>query len=135
MRIKLAGPVEARVGQTVRFHARLPRGGTYAYCGVYSAIGRFEPSPHVDITKLDINVGGLPLLADPTTIRLAERGVTKRELKLKVQEDCAFYLYQEVDTADDLLAQAWISKDGRPITNTYRHFISALGWARRRWGR
>lgn len=112
MRVKIAGPKKARRGQTVRFHFALRKGVTdHAFCEVYSSVGDFEPSPHVALAKMEIRKSQPDMFA-ATTVRLTPKR-TSHIMEIVADENCAFYIMQDVDTVDDPRIKGRITADGK----------------------
>lgn len=100
-----------RGGDTVHLHTSLLKGQTYAFIEVFSAFDKELPSPHVRIIPNMVKKGQ-PDILKPTSIRLSEHN-TSQVLSIKADQDCKFYLMQDIDVASDPLAKGKIWKDGK----------------------
>lgn len=128
MRQTVAGPVKAARGQTVSLHVALRRGEHYASVVAFSRVGEYEPSPHVPLHKMDVK-SDKPEMMAPTSMRLTEEMRPQHTLELKADEDCEFFLMQEVDTADDKLVKARIlCHDGTKLGKFWSRIASAFRW-------
>lgn len=123
MRIKIAGPVKVERGEKIHLHARLRKGQAYAYVEAFSAIEGTKPAPHVEAFKLSVTSGGKPNFAAPVSMRLTDDRRPRQTLTITADDDCEFYLFQDVDTASDTLAKGRIVNDGK---STYTRCILAL---------
>jgi hypothetical protein len=111
MRVCVAGPIKVRRGQTVSFILKLRKGMKESYCAVFSSVGYFEPSPYIPFEQLQF-VGKKPAMLTPTTIRLSQ-GKPERSLTLISDEDCSFYLMQDIDVRGDPLVKGRIKVYGK----------------------
>ena len=116
-----------RKGQLVHFHARLRPGQHVAFCEVYCSVGGYEPSPFIPASKLDLLQDGKPRFLQPTTLRLSEHS-PDRSITIVADEDCRFYLMQDVDVKGDPRVKGRITTDG---TIFQKLLVFAFGWLSR----
>lgn len=129
MRVLIAGPVAAHAGQSVSMHARLRKDGDGAFISVFAAEGEAEPSPYVAVTKTMMLRDGRPQFVTPTTMRLTRHHRPKHEITVVAEEDCTFYLMQEVDVESDVRAIGRIYPHGSSIfVHARRWFYRVTGW-------
>lgn len=125
MRTKVAGPLKAHGGQTVRLSIKLRKGMTHAFCELYSSVGDYAPSPHIPLQKLMIKSSKPPML-NATTFRVSQLR-PEREFELVADENCKFYLMQEVDRKGDPLVYGKLRAHGK----LKYLFAQASRWFRR----
>lgn len=111
MRLVVAGPIRARKGQKARLTAKLRKGMHHAFCEVFSSAGWVAPSPHVPLRKLGMLKDGRPVMTGGTTMRLTDIR-PEVTIELEVDEDCDFYIMQDVDVSSDPRVKARIRTNG-----------------------
>lgn len=116
-----------RAGQIAHLHATLRKGEEYAFIEVFSSVGDFEPSPHVPIYKMGLKENDRPSMLGATTMRLTDNYRPEQKLEIEADEDCDFYLFQDVDTMKIPLSKGRIRINGR------HWIVSALGRLLRLW--
>jgi hypothetical protein len=112
MMVGVAGPVRVSEGQVVTFTASLKGDDHSAYCGIYSRIGKYDPSPHMDFLASLSLQGGMPRIVTPTAIRLHPSKRTG-SITITADEECDFFIYQDVDTAKSPRVKARINPNER----------------------
>ena len=134
MRVKIAGPVYVKRGDTLHIHVRLRNGSDYAFVAVFSSEGGSDPAPYVPYHKLELNGSKSgPGMVSPATIRLTRHAKPNHKLELRAEESSAFYLMQEVDTAADILAKGRIRKNGTGILAALAAYTSRWFHGDARW--
>jgi hypothetical protein len=123
MRVIIAKSKKAHAGQRVRFHVSLPKGLTNAYVEVFSAVGDYEPSPHVQMFKANAKENGKPMMLGATSLRLSP---ARKVLWMDIisDETCRFFLMQDTDVRGELTAKGKIEVYGK-----FKEFVAyAIRW-------
>lgn len=113
-------------GQTLHFHTSLRKKAVYGFLEAFSSTNGVEPSPHIPLHKLETLEQGRPAMVNATTCRLTQDNRPTHVLTLTADEDCKFYLMQDVDTKSDPLVKVKVKKDG----TIWQRIIHSLRWSR-----
>lgn len=116
MRRQVAGPVRAYRGQTVAIHASIGVGLDHASLSVFSGAGpkkSISPAPHISADQLEFQAAnGKPVMVRPMSFVL-HSGRRNSSISFRADDDCYFYVFQNVSGKSDKLASVRIKSNDR----------------------
>lgn len=134
MRRALAYKKGVRTGDIVRISASLKSGVPFARLFVYSkynGVGDF--SPHVPESQIGTGLDGMPIMAQPTMMRLTRKN-GERTIEIRAYDNLEVQVFEEYDAGDDPAAKVRIYRYGKIAQAVRRIFRNTIGAIRRHSG-
>lgn len=112
---------KVRKGNLVHLSVTLPKEMKFAFCQVFVEMPGGEPSPYVPMFKMDLVNKSAPTMHNLTTFRVTPAS-RKQSIMLVADDNCQFFLMQDIDVRGDQLAKGGIYVYHKNV------FARAIGW-------